>query len=209
MLVCWDYNDTIVGRKGVNEIVRPNFKQVAEASKLKGYVHVITSTLIGKHVEEEIKKNGIDSVVERVFGERRGASRSSKVYADVVKAFKIDDAAKDVVVIGDKAHDHPGDLEKVVFIMNPEGNLTDAQIVYELLEILRSGTDNFYQGFLRLKTSSFDLTKECSFIYHGRIHIQTHSAVVLSTFNGSPWPTPTLLLTPKEQAEEFEKLEVK
>jgi hydroxymethylpyrimidine pyrophosphatase-like HAD family hydrolase len=206
-LICWDYNDTIVGR--INEL-RPHMAEVLTALRADGYANVVTTTIGKSHVEGGLKKLGIDGLVDDVFGDRRN-SRDSKDYKDVLKAMKIpeDRASESVVVIGDKDHDHPGDLEKVVFIYNPKGYETDAKVVQKLLaEMHQKGDNNFYRGFNRFKTADIDLEQEAGYVYHGQLMLPNkHKGVLLSTFNGNPWVTPTVLLIPASEAAEFEQFE--
>lgn len=210
-LVCWDYNGTIEGYdyNAHSRIIRPNFAEVLKALRADGYSSVVTTSINKRSVEDGLKAIGLDTLIDGVFGGRRSKRRDAKDYKDVLKAMQVpeDQAPQDVVVIGDKPHDHPGDLEKVVFIYNPEGHRTDARVVQKLLaELYQRGNSHFYRGFEALKEVEFDLKQEAGYHYHGRLALpKKHTGIVLSTFNGNKWPTPTLLLVPESEAKEFEQ----
>lgn len=216
-LVCWDYNGTVAGRYVSGSLtpqIRPNLKEALTEMKKEGYTNVITTTISQKSVETSLPNMGIDGLVARVFGDRRKARFDAKDYKDVLEEMKLplDQASQNVVVIGDNDTDHPGDIEKVVFIYNPNGVETDAVIVHKLLnELYQKGNDNFYKGFNQFKTADIDLEKECGFVYHGQLSLpKKHTGVLLSIFNGNPWVTPTVLLIPEKEAkEQFDQLEGK
>jgi len=217
-LVCWDWNGTIEGRSFGRDLgsdyrgdLRANIADVMAELRVQGYANVVTSTIPESSIQFELKRFQLDGVIDRIFGNARSRNGSSKEYKNSVEAMQIpvNEAPARVAVIGDNEHDNPCDLEKVVFIYNPEGFDTDARIVQQLLyELDQRGNGSFYHGFETLKAKDVDLKKECGFSYHGQLALQgAHQGIVLSTFNGCPWATPTILLIPAQKALQFKQLE--
>lgn len=212
-LLCWDYNGTTVGGRGWNkkDEARPNLKEALSDLKSQGYVSVVTSTVDEAGIEAESKRLGFHDAFDRYFGGIRDVRKDSKEYRKVLEAMKVpvDQASDSVIVIGDNERDHPGDLEKVVFIYNPQGYQTDARVVQALIEKLDAGgKGKLYDGFVSHVAKRIDLEEECGFIYHARIQLpQNNCGVFLSTFNGNPWTTPTVLLISEAEAGQFDPLE--
>ena len=209
-LVCWDYNGTIAQASNA----RPNIKEVLTDLKQTGHTSVITSSIPEQSIESQLPKIGIDGLIAKVYGNKTNRGFNAKHYQDVLKdqGLALNQASQNAVIIGDNERDHPGDLEKVVFIYNPDGSSkTDARVVKKLIDDLyQSGNSHFYRGFERFKTTGIDLEEECGFVYHGQLVLpEDHKGIVLSAFNGNPWTTPTVLLIPKDRAKQFEQFEVK
>lgn len=199
--MCWDWNDTLVDYKNG---LRPHAKYVMESLKARGFVHAITTTIDAKWVQTELGKLGIDALVDKVFGDRRSNDGRSKLYKAIVDHYSLTNPENDAIVIGDKPHDHPGDVQNLVFIYNPKGSETDARVVQQLLAHLQKcGNDSFYAGWQASQRTSADFQDELGFVYHAMMPLaHKYSGVVLSTKNGSKWLTPTVAVLPDKEAKE-------
>ncbi|MFT4303567.1 MAG: HAD family hydrolase [Candidatus Woesearchaeota archaeon] len=208
MIICWDLNGTLEGYNQKRDyVVRPNITDVLKETSEQGIRNVITSTRDEHTIKDFLVRHSLDSYVDRCFGFCR-SGRDSKSYAKVANHYglTLDKAAESMIAIGDNEHDHPGDIDNMVFIYNPNGVETDARIVQQLATTLHG---NVYERFQALKRGTINLKSECGFHYHGQLGFQDYTGIIMSAFNGGVLATPTILLIPEKEAkEQFEQLEV-
>ena len=69
-------------------------------------------------LEKDVIRDGLDDVVDEVFGEVRNDDFNGKKYEAVIESMKIPKSrtTDSVVVVGDNQHDYPVDVQDLVFV---------------------------------------------------------------------------------------------
>ncbi len=152
-VICWDLDYTLLGddwtpRRGSEE----GLQRLSE----KGYINHLTSLRWG--IEEALEESGLNQYFKRWDGlkvkheipDRRYEYSLSKCYGGIAKLYGISYgmASHKLLVVGDDVADQPMDLDKVVFIHQPEGDSTHFSTVENIINGLQDAFPmSFYKAF--------------------------------------------------------------
>ncbi len=173
-VICWDLDETLghfrrIGYKLMGQKV-PQFEQpislrygltdLLSSLSSKGYQHFVTTSARSGYAEEVLRRTGLAGYFTGVLGKEVICSEEfisdggfGKLYRPVAKivGFSDEQAASDMIVIGNAPGDQPADISGLVFIQDRNSVNNDSVVASLILERLNElGKNNFNNGFAEM-----------------------------------------------------------
>lgn len=171
-MFCWDLDETLGNfRKVAYEMtdqkipdhisplsIKPGIAGLLSSLNSKGHKNFVTTASDYSYAREALYQTGLIEYFKRIFDKKSLCDLDlNKFYFPVVRNenISIEEASKNMIVIGNSERDQPSDLTKTVFIEDRESVYLDSPLIEKIIHRLDEfGEGSFIRGFEKMYDNS-------------------------------------------------------